>query len=314
VKVLLIAPSWKNSWIDGFRKACGNKLHHFMHLDPNSPTRLAWEPDLVIYGWADQHVRPEQYLNAVKLVFMRRYEFYMQYWKQYDWRQIDGLICVNDWITNQMRGRLFERGIRVPIQTIYNSVDPELWKYKDRKHTGTVGMACHVHPKKNLPLAMQVLESLPAEYSLHIAGAIQDECTAEYLDTIGKAMRRKVVLYGDIPRSDLDFWWELHGHCLSTSISEGNPNNVNEAMMKGICPVVHRWPGAFKQYPAECLFNTPAEAANIILGPIKSQSYLTHALQNFGLDNLNQVLKHGAGLVETRKKLSQNDCVSGPTG
>jgi hypothetical protein len=41
------------------------------------------------------------------------------------------------------------------------------------------------------------------------------------------------------------------GVCLSTSLSEGNPNNVIEAMAKGIKPVVHAWPGAEDQFPED---------------------------------------------------------------
>ena len=79
-------------------------------------------------------------------------------------------------------------------------------------------------------------------------------------------------------------------YCLSTSISEGNPNNVIEAMAKGIKPVVHYWPGAETQFKP-WLFRSVYEAvAEISGGEYESDKYLACVRDNFSLANIERVL------------------------
>jgi len=306
MRVYLVTPAWGNSWIEGYKKAAQSKGYSFNHIKPGEAYLFGGKPfpDIVIHGWASKHACPESFPQAVNLVFMRRYEYFTGEWRNVKWNHVDCLYCVNHWIAGQMRAIFAEKKISVPVHVVMNAVDEDKWTYKARKNNKRIGMACHVHPKKNLPMAMQIMSILPPEYELHIAGAIQDTCTAEYLDYLGKHLKRRVYLYGHIDREELDSWWEQHSCCLSTSISEGNPNNVNEAMMKGIKPVVHGWPGARAQYPL--IFNTAYEAANLIQGPIDSEAYRRWARENYSMDNLSGVLNYGAELLEKREKSGQN--------
>ena len=151
-------------------------------------------------------------------------------------------------------------------------------------------------------MALQILLGLPDDYELHIAGKVQDPCTAEYLNHVAKLCERKVYLYGQIKASDMDTWWEMMEVCLSTSISEGNPNNVNEAMMKGIKPVVHTWPGAHSQYPQGCLFRTVDEAIAIIRSDdYRAPVYRDWAMERFSPSNWRQVIQIAEELVKAKE-------------
>ncbi len=100
----------------------------------------------------------------------------------------------------------------------------------------------------------------------------------------------------------MDTWWEMMEVCLSTSISEGNPNNVNEAMMKGIKPVVHDWPGAQFQYHGAWRFGTVDEAIAIIRSTeYDASGYRDWAMQKFSPRNWRQVIEIADRLVKLKE-------------
>ena len=285
--------SWDNAWIPYIRD-------EFDKLGADFVLAKGWngvsKHDLVIHGWANGMTQPVP--GAKNVMFLRRYELFDGFVSKVDWKGVDLLICVNMWISDRVREIFARRGITVPVTVIYNGTDLERWQFKERKHGKMIGMACHVHPKKNLPLALQILGALPEDYELHIAGDVQDHCTAEYLNHVGNVLRRKVYLYGHIPRAHLDLWWEGMNYCLSTSISEGNPNNVIEAMAKGIKPVIHDWPGADEQFPSYLRFGGVDGALRAISGPYESKHYRDLVKARFGLDNYSKLADVCTKLLE----------------
>lgn len=282
MRVALITP-WENAWVPLYREAVERRGHSFEVL--KKP--IAAEFDVAIHGW--MHDRP-MFTGMRNVMFLRRFELFENVLPNVMWGAVNHLICVNTWIARVVSGIFKENAVKTPVSTIYNAADLRRWKWKERKGNNMVGMACHVHPKKNLPLALQVMAWLPPEYELHIAGAIQDGCTAEYLNHMAKRLRRKVYLYGHIPAEGMSLWWEQMGVCLSTSLSEGNPNNVIEAMAKGIKPVVHGWPGAEDQFP-EYIFDTAQQAAAAILDPTyDSAGYRRVVEERFSVANIERVL------------------------
>lgn len=281
MKVALITP-WDNAWVPYFEQSFRARGHEFTHLTHPMPGSY----DVVLHGWATG--KDPLYHGARNLMFMRRYELFDGGLQRVQWKGVTDLICVNSWIRGVVEETLKRAGHRTNVHLIYNGTDPGRWRFRERKPNNRIGMACHVHPKKNLPLALQILALLPQEYELHIAGAIQDGCTAEYLNHVGKAMRRKVYLYGHVDQ--LDLWWDQMGVCLSTSLSEGNPNNVIEAMAKGIKPVIHRWPGSEDQFPDHLFCRADEAAAMIQSDEYDSARYLSQVQQKFSLDNIERVV------------------------
>lgn len=286
MKVALVTP-WENAWVPLFKKEVESRGHEF------EVTKSPSSADVVLHGWASGASQPVK--GARNIMFLRRYELFDGGLSKVDWSGVDALICVNSWIKGVVENIFNENRIKTPVHLIYNGTDLDRWKWKERKPNARIGMACHVHPKKNLPLALQILGKLPEKYELHIAGGIQDSCTAEYLNHVGKRMRRSVYLYGHIPHEQLNDWWEYMGVCLSTSLSEGNPNNVIEAMAKGIKPVIHNWPGAEGQFP-EFVFNTVDEAVKAITSEsYDSKSYKQEVEARYSLQNIKQVVDLALG-------------------
>lgn len=286
MKVALITP-WPNAWVPYFKRSIEARGHEFVLGKDWLDIKGA---DVVIHGWADGRVAP--YPGARNIMFLRRYELFDGNALKVEWKNVDALICVNTWIATRIKEYFAAKNIAVPVHVIYNGTDLDRWTFKVRKPNHRLGMACHVHPKKNLPLALQILALLPEWYELHVAGAVQDSCTAEYLHHVGKRIRRKVYLYDHVPHEQMDLWWEQMGYCLSTSLSEGNPNNVIEAMAKGIRPVVHCWPGAEDQFLTANLFHTAEEAARMIASEdYDSDSYRAQVEHKFSLSNIDQAVE-----------------------
>lgn len=296
MRVALVAPGWGNSWIPLIKAEVERRGHEFEVVRPNQNFSLTH--DVYIHAWASgDGIRGKR-----NVMFMRRYELFSGALANIVWTRIDDLILVNSWIKDVVDKYFKSKGIQTRTHLVYNAVDTSKWTYKDRKPNNRIGMACHVHPKKNLPLALEVLSHLPEEFELHIAGEIQDACTAEYLNHMGKKNRRTVYLYGHIPREQLDLWWEQMGFCLSTSLSEGNPNNVLEAMAKGIKPVVLNWPGAEDQLPEEWRGNSARELADLVVEfdseaqvrtvfeTYSSASYRKHVEEFYSLDNIRRAV------------------------
>jgi len=125
---------------------------------------------------------------------------------------------------------------------------------------------------------------------LHLAGDTQHFDVINYLDNLAIQLNRKIYIYGQIKESNLDLWLEDKNYILSTSMREGCPNNVIEAMAKGIKPVVHNWPGAKEQF-GECVFNTIDEAVAMISSdsPYNSDQYLKCVNDKFSEDNFNKL-------------------------
>lgn len=272
---------WDNAWVPLFKEEIERRGHEF------ELTTTPRNADVVIHGWASGASQPVK--GARNVMFLRRYELFDGGLARVEWDGVDHLVCVNEWIGGVVRKIFDQNSVKTPVSVIYNAFDDKKWTWKQRKGNSRIGMACHVHPKKNIPLAIQIMALLPENYELHIAGDIQDSCTAEYLNHLGKVLKRKVYLYGHIKQ--LNEWWELMGYCLSTSLSEGNPNNVIEAMAKGIKPVVHRWPGAEVQFPLECLFSTAQGAADVILSDgYNSIAYKQWVDMHYSTKNIKKVV------------------------
>jgi len=282
VRVALISP-WDNAWVPHYKQAFEKRGHEFHWLKKAEAGNF----DIALHGWA---VDSPMYTAKRNIMFLRRYELFSGYLEKIRWQSVDELVCVNRWIKGIVESVLRNKGIKTNVHMIYNGTDVGGWKFKQRKPGKKIGMACHVHPKKNIPLAMQILASLPADYELHIAGEVQDPCTAEYLNHLGRFVRKRIYLYGHIPSDQMNLWWEQMNICLSTSLSEGNPNNVIEAMAKGIKPVVHYWPGAEDQFP-EHLFCTVQEAVSQILSEdYDSEAYRKAVQAKFSLSNIERVV------------------------
>lgn len=271
-KVLLAFPKWDNRWIPYFTKELSKYDLKIIHSDDFMLNTL-WDEtrkaDILISMWATEipqfwaHYFPDKKI----ITYLRRYEFFQEsYMERIRWISIDAVIFVNETIK-----RAFEvyPVIKQPRFTYYipNAVDLQQFHLTERDPSepkSKIAFVCSSIDHKNFGLAIQILLSLDDKYTIHYIGKASKERTniyKPYLDGLG--IGERWIWCGKIPASDMPEWYADKHFILSTSITEGNPNNVIEGMACGLKPIVHHWAGANEQFPG-FTFSTVDEAVKLI--------------------------------------------------
>lgn len=240
--------------------------------------------DGVIDFWA------KTFPGTPKIAYLRRYEFFSPYVRHFSWGDVDALIFVNKGYMDAF-GKL---PMPQPRRKYYipNCVDLEQFPLSTALHNAkNIALVCGVRGVKNLGLAVQILLALPKEYVIHHigSGAFNEKAElAMYLKHLGIADR--FLLYNKIPASDIPGWLKDKGIILSTSINEGNPNNVIEGMATGLKPVIHNWPGAKEQFPESCVFDTVEQAVWLITeGGYNTLAYREWVEKHYSMNNIRQI-------------------------
>jgi len=257
--VQLVVPQWSlpMPWVRQIMDAFSKVGHRCSVASAETQ-----DPDVVLYGWTDEqtvHAINEATRPALRFCFLRRYEFYQGAWQNLNPEKVERVFFVNE---------VFRRAVeqvcpKLKTELLYNGVDLSKWTFKERSHGQNIAMVGNINERKNIPLALQILERLP-EYRLHLFGEVQDYSIFQYIESFVSKTGVSVVWNGPVPNSALDKLLEPMNFILCTATSEGNPNNVLEAMAKGIMSVVHSWPGAEEQFTKLHTFTTVNEAVELI--------------------------------------------------
>ena len=201
------------------------------------------------------------------IVRLHSYEVFTNFPSQINWKNVDRLVLVAPHIERILRMRIPDINDKVQIVIIHNGLDIEKIPFKERGPGYNIAWVAHISYKKNPPMMLQIIKKLveiDPNYKLHVAGDFQDIRYEVYLKYMVKEMglENNVIFYGWV--DDMDEWWEDKNYLLSTSIHEGHPYNIMEAMARGIKPVIHNFFGAYELWPKENIFNTIDEAVEMI--------------------------------------------------
>lgn len=304
-KVLLHYPEWNNRWIPYVE----NALSGFELVVFNRPANgdfniddlrmLSREADVLVSMWCDgitalwSHEFPDKKIVS----YLRRYELWESRISEtgmINWPAIDCLVFVADYCK-----KAFDYVIAgKPKSTcvIPNGVDLSDFNFRSSPaRSKKIAMVCSIKNVKNIPLAAQILLELPNEYKIHHVGIPFNSQIAgqvfSYIHSLGLSDRFIHEGY----TNNIAEWLMDKDFILSTSINEGNPNNIIEAMAMGIKPVIHAWPGAKDQFPDENVFITPSTAASMIMSDSYfPQKYRDFVVKNYSLanfDRLTQIIK-----------------------
>ena len=258
MKIQLVMPDWSRTmqWVKPMQRVMSDGGDNEVVITANPEEGVA-----SVFTWLDETCVAYTLSNptAPCVAFARRYEVFSKWVNVVDWAKLNHVFFVNDALLTLAMPVI--QG-KTETSVLYNPVDVTAWSLsgRDGKNVAVVG---GVSPRKNIPLAFQVVDRLADDYTLHFIGGVQCAETYLYIQHMAQAMRRRVYMHGQIPAEHIDTVLGVVNHLLCTSISEGSPNNVLEAMAKGIKPVVHNWPGAENQF-SPYVFNSADEAANMI--------------------------------------------------
>jgi len=275
MKILCITP-WPNTWVGYWTKYIESRGHEVKwHISPYViPEKirpdLDW-CDIVLSHWADKYaiMLSDPLMNTKPLyVILRSFEiFSADGWADLgsiQWKNVKQLFMLNEAHLHSFKCRV--QGIEPTF--IKNGVDLDEWKPSDTpKNPDKIAWICDINEKKGVELCVQAISELfklnPGIKLEHI-GRNQDLRRWYYLEQVMPRLNTRWFNTGY--KADHGFVQDFlkdKKFIISTSIAEGNPMNIIEAMALGVIPLVHTWPGAEMQFPEECLWTTFDELRDI---------------------------------------------------
>ncbi|MBT1247795.1 MULTISPECIES: glycosyltransferase [unclassified Thermosipho (in: thermotogales)] len=232
--------------------------------------------DIVWFEWANEAaVIGTNYPGIVEkkvLVRLHSYEVFTNFPLKINWNNVNKIIFVAPHMREILKMTFPSLAGKIDSKIIYNGIDLERIPFMERSKGYNIAWVAHISYKKNPAMILQVIKKLTEidkRYKIHIAGDFQDSRYELYLKYMVEEMglKNNVIFYGWV--DDMEEWWRDKNYVLSTSIHEGHPYNIMEAMARGIKPVIHNFYGAKELYEAEWLFSSIDEAVDII----KSENY-----------------------------------------
>ena len=131
----------------------------------------------------------------------------------------------------------------------------------------------------------QKLHSIDPEYRLGFAGQIRDDVLEQYLQHTVAEMGLGESVSFDGWQQDITAYLEDKHYVVSTSLVEGQPVQMHQAMARGLKPVVHSFPGCRDFLPDECIFLTVDEFCHRVL----EESYRPESYRDFVARRYSQV-------------------------
>ncbi|QXD16010.1 glycosyltransferase [Rhodocaloribacter litoris] len=198
---------------------------------------------------------------------LHRYEAFSDYPSQVNWKTVDALIFVADYVR-----RLVEASVSLAVEgcivdVIRNGVDLERYAFRERSTGYRIASVGYLRLAKNHMMMLQIMQRLvqrDPRYQLFIAGTFQDPLLEMYMHYMIREMGLERNIHFDGWQDDIASWLEDKDYFLSTSIHESFGYAIAEAMARGIKPVVHNFPFAYETWAEEMLFNTVDEAVEMI--------------------------------------------------
>ena len=274
MKILCNTP-WQNTWVSYWTKYIESRGHEVQwHIGKNLKgieEKVDW-CDAILSMWADLHVMELSKKNQKPLyVILRSYEIFSQpvvndipLLSQIKWENVKQLFMLNE--AHYPVFKQLVKGV-TPI-FIKNGIDLTEWMpngtLKDRAQLAWIA---DINGKKGVELLVQAVHELnkinPDIHIEHI-GRNQDIRRCYYLNTVMPKLN--ATWFNSDYNNDHGFvrnFLSDKKFIISTSIAEGSPMNLIEAMAMGTIPLVHTWPGAKLQFPKECLWTTFDELRDI---------------------------------------------------
>ena len=284
---------WDNCWLRYYKKYFEKKGHE-VKIKTGRQFDVTGSADVFIFCWADElAARASRYpLKLAKkyVVFVRSYEIFSGILRKVRWEAVDDVIFVNKMFLKELNDVIPDRKHYIP-----NAVVIEDWEAQPHQNGFNISVVAQVNHKKGVNLIPQVLSKLvkkDAKYTIHIAGAQQEVRFMVYLKHILTEMEisENCKFYGEI--KDVKGWLEDKDYLLVTSVTEGHPNNVLEAMSLGIKPVIHNYYGVGTQFPKEFVWNDIDRAVSLITeDEYNSLKYRNFIEDNYSIDKIYPVLE-----------------------
>ncbi|WP_346936998.1 glycosyltransferase [Clostridium sp.] len=240
-----------------------------------------WCDELIEYG--SRHRLAEEKKLICRL---HSYEAFTNYILNINWDNVDKIIFVAHHIKEHALSKIDIDLSKVEV--IHNGVDVNKYNLIERNPGFNIAYVGYINYKKGPMLLLHTFKAIydkDNRYKLHIAGDFQDERYILYFDQKIKefGLENNVIYHGW--QDNISKWLEDKNYIICTSVLEGNPVGLMEAMSRGIKPIIHSFVGAKQLYPEEYIWDTIDEAVNIVLkDDYDSNKYRSYIEKNFSIE------------------------------
>ena len=197
-----------------------------------------------------------------------------------DFSKFDLIIFVAEHIKDfveSKRGKL-DNAVIIPVGVGVNGYIP------NQKKSNKIAYAGDLSRKKGVGELLLIAKSLP-EYEFHIAGKFSEEDIADYFN---KAKPYNIKMYPF--RYDLKDWLKEFPYYLNTSMREGNPITVLEAMSVGCQPLVKDWVGA-KEIYGDNVYSNIDDLKRLLNKPYNPQEHKNFVDKHYNFNDTLQLIK-----------------------
>ncbi|MBO8161962.1 MAG: glycosyltransferase [Thermosipho sp. (in: Bacteria)] len=249
---------------------------------------LKWS-DISWFEWANGPlVWASKFPKVCKIICrLHKYEAYTEEPRKIDWNKVDYLLFVSNSVKETFN-KLHGLPKNPKILVIPNAINLERYNFTPKEKGFDLAWIGRFHPDKNLPLLLQcfiALLNLDNRYKLHLAGRIQNYPIYQYFEDFIKkyTLHDRIFYYGEV--KDIFNWLIDKHYIVLTSIIEGHPVGVMEAMAMGLKPIIHRFAGYSEElFPPKYTFVTIEEFIKQVMSP----DYNPSEYRNFIEQNYNQ--------------------------
>jgi len=285
--------------------------------------------DIIWLEWADELAisltNHPNILNGKKVICrLHSYEAFAGYVQRVKWERINDLIFVAEHI----KSIVINQAPRLPelvenIHIVPNGINMDKLIFKQRKKGWNLAYLGNINFKKGPMLLLHAFRELVQtdnHYHLSIAGVFQDVRYDLYFGEMIKEMGLERNIHLDGWVKDINAWLNDKQYIVCTSVLEGHPVGLMEAMACGLKPVIHSFVGAKGIYPKRYLWNTIPEFINKITEPdYDSVEYRKFIEEHYNLEKqldkvekiiANNAIAEGTTIqLDINRKKKQSDIV-----
>lgn len=247
--------------------------------------------DICFFEWAGSPLVLASYSSIAKtkpiIARIHRYEVYTNTIKSINWDCVDNIIFIADHIRNK-----FKRVVNIKndkLSLIHSAFEIEKFTFKCHQKGYNIAYVGDLSYRKNIQLIMFImkkLKSININYKLYLTGTFESQEYKDYIYHMIKELdiNENVIFCGYVP--DLNLWLDDKDYIICSSTSEGHISSIQEAMLKGIKPIIYNYEGAEEIYPKDYLWNELDEAVNLIVEEkYNSDEYKALIENGFNIDD-----------------------------
>jgi len=249
--------------------------------------------DIVWLEWANElTVALTNHANILEgkrvVCRLHSYEAFAGYMQKIKWERINDVIFVADHIKNFVIQQIPKLADFVQnIHVIPNGIDLNKFTFKERRKGFNLAYIGYINYKKGPMLllhAFRELAQINDKYHLFVAGVFQDARYDLYFRQMIQEMGLEKNFHFDGWVEDINGWLDDKQYAVCTSVLEGHPVGLMEAMARGLKPVIHNFVGARGLYPEKYIWNTiPEFVQKITESSYDSSTYRHFIAEHYSL-------------------------------